>query len=150
MRFMLNIPKLSALSVLCLISSVSGADLTGYQWKNRLLLIFAPTESVPAYEAVDKNLADSAAEVTDRDLIVIRVFKDGPSRIGEALMSSTDARELYRRFRVKSDRFTAILIGKDGGTKMVREYQVNLKEVFALIDSMPMRQQEVRQKDRTQ
>jgi hypothetical protein len=38
------------------------------------------------------------------------------------------------------------LVGKDGGIKLKRGDQVDLREIFGLIDSMPMRQREMRQK----
>lgn len=147
----MSIPiTISAIGILCMFSSVSKADLTGFQWQNRLLLIFAPTESDPDYIAIEKNLTDSILELKDRDVVVIRVFKESHSRIGEQVMPSKDALKLYHRFKAQTDRITAVLIGKDGGVKLVREYQVNLAEIFTLIDSMPMRQQEIRQKGRTQ
>ncbi|MFO7687606.1 MAG: DUF4174 domain-containing protein [Desulfobacterales bacterium] len=39
-------------------------------------------------------------------------------------------------------------MGKDGGIKLKRNDQVRLEEIFQLIDSMPMRQDEMRQKGR--
>ena len=40
--------------------------------------------------------------------------------------------------------FTGIvLIGKDGGVKMKKEFQVDPKTVFTLIDGMPMRRAEM-------
>jgi hypothetical protein len=47
---------------------------------------------------------------------------------------------------VPSSAFSLILVGKDGGIKLKRSDQVDLREVFELIDSMPMRQNEMRQK----
>ena len=40
----------------------------------------------------------------------------------------------------------AILVGKDGGVKLRQNAQVKLNDIFALIDAMPMRQEEMRQK----
>ena len=42
-----------------------------------------------------------------------------------------------------------ILVGKDGGTKMVCDNPVKLQEVFDRIDSMPMRRQEMKTKGAT-
>jgi hypothetical protein len=39
-----------------------------------------------------------------------------------------------------------ILIGKDGGVKLVQEERVSLQAVFDLIDTMPMRRREMRQR----
>ena len=39
-----------------------------------------------------------------------------------------------------------ILLGKDGGIKLKRNDRVKFEEIFSLIDSMPMRKDEMRQK----
>jgi hypothetical protein len=64
-------------------------------------------------------------------------------------LSPEDTQKLRRRFGVRPGRFTVILIGKDGGVKMLREDRVELQEIFDLIDSMPMRQQEMQEKGKT-
>jgi hypothetical protein len=136
----------SALSTMLTVLPVSGHDLTAYQWKNRVLLIFSPTDADPFFEALNRNISEELSEMNHRDLIVLRVFETAPSFIEEKLLSPEDAEKLRERFRVRAGRFTVILIGKDGGVKMVRENQVELREIFDLIDGMPMRQQEMRQK----
>lgn len=55
-----------------------------------------------------------------------------------------EVRALQQRFTVPSGTFTLVLVGKDGGVKMTEARPVPLAEIFALLDSMPMRQQERR------
>jgi hypothetical protein len=142
------IKTLFAMSIGVLIMSLSAwsADLTEYRWKNRLILSFSPTPSDPGYASFEEDVLSRSNEVKDRDLIVFRVFEKGPSRLEGQPLSQEDAQNLRRRFRVKSGRFTVILIGKDGGVKMMREDGAELQEIFDLIDSMPMRQREMRDK----
>jgi hypothetical protein len=40
-------------------------------------------------------------------------------------------------------------VGKDGSVKLNRQEQTRLEDIFALIDAMPMRREEMRQKSRT-
>ncbi len=40
--------------------------------------------------------------------------------------------------------FEVLLVGKDGGVKLRRDEPVTASEIVALIDSMPMRQEEMR------
>lgn len=127
-------------------SPASAGDLKSYRWKNRLLLVFSPTASEPGFAAFDRSLAEQRLEVTDRDLIVFRIFEEGSSRVEQKPLAREDAQELRRRFRVASGRFSVILIGKDGGVKMKRESRVDPAEIFDRIDSMPMRRQEMRNK----
>jgi len=118
-------------------------DLGEYQWENRLLLVFAPTGAEPLYQALHESLVERGAEIEDRDLVVFEVFESGPStEDGESIDPAT-ARLLRQRFRVPSGAFSVILVGKDGGVKLARQDQTSIDEIFALIDSMPMRRQEM-------
>jgi hypothetical protein len=127
-----------------------GTDLTPYLWKNRLLLVFSPTESDPGFVDFSQKLLRGLPEVKDRDLIVFQVFEKGPSRMGEQQLPPEETQKLRQRFGVKPGQFTVILIGKDGGVKMVSEHRAELQEIFDLIDSMPMRRQEMKEKGKFQ
>ena len=127
-------------------ASAFGSDLSSYRWKNRLLLLFSPAGSEPAYAAFHRSVTEAPLEVKDRDLIVFRIFERNPSYAGQQKLAPEDAAALRRRFNVRAGRFTVVLVGKDGGVKLVREQQATLGEIFDLIDSMPMRQQEMREK----
>jgi len=133
-----------------MVTPALGHDLASYRWKNRILLIFSPTDSNSDFEAFNQSLARELSEVKLRDLILLRVFETAPSFIEDKPLSPEDAEKLRDRFRVRSGHLTVILIGKDGGVKMISEDQVELQEIFNLIDSMPMRQQEMMEKGRTQ
>jgi hypothetical protein len=124
-------------------------DLNTYQWKNRLLLLFASSEEDQAYLTLNKEIDRQAMEIKDRDLLVFYVLERGESRSGQERLSSGQALFLRKRLSVPSGRFTIILIGKDGGEKIRRESSVDLKEIFAIIDAMPMRQQEMKKNGRT-
>jgi hypothetical protein len=85
--------------------------------------------------------------VADRDLLVFSLISNGQSRMGEDVLSRQEAENIRRRFQVTPDEFRVVLLGKDGTVKL-SETEVRLSDVFALIDSMPMRQQEMREKAR--
>jgi hypothetical protein len=55
-------------------------DLNAYQWKNRLLLLFASSEEDQAYLTLKKEIDRQAMEVKDRDLLVFYVLERGESR----------------------------------------------------------------------
>ena len=124
----------------------AGSDLGAYRWKSRLLLIFSPSASHPVLEELERILAMNHAEVIDRDLVIFRVYEDGPSKAGQQPLSPEDSEKLRRRYKINTGRLTVILIGKDGGIKLVRQHRADLQEIFDLIDSMPMRRQEMREK----
>lgn len=106
--------------------------LATYRWKARVLLVFSSRPDAPAVAEQRRFLENEKTGIQDRDLVVIELT-DGPK-----------AETLRRQFNVKPEEFSVILIGKDGGEKLRKSVPVTPKELFDLIDSMPMRQRETR------
>jgi hypothetical protein len=84
--------------------------------------------------------------IEDRDLIVFRIFEKGQSFRGEAPLAPEAAISLRQRFGVRAAGPRVVLIGKDGGVKLDQAAFVPLADIFGLIDSMPMRRQEMKDK----
>ena len=63
-------------------------------------------------------------------------------------LSTPAADVLRKQLRLMTSQFVVVLIGKDGGEKLRRTHRVDLGEIFALIDAMPMRRQEMRERQR--
>ena len=122
-------------------------DFTQFRWKHRLLLLFAPDSSDPLFKQLHSELIAQKAEIKDRDLMIFHVFGQGPSRMNSTPLGPETVESIRKRFAVPRNRFTLILVGKDGGIKLKRSEQTDLKDIFALIDSMPMRQNEMRRKN---
>lgn len=117
-------------------------DLETYTWKNRLLMIFSPSEEYPRYRDLTRELRDQHDEIIDRDLLIFRILERGKSRLGDSPIDETSSALLRDRLSARVGKFTVVLIGKDGGEKLRRSDEVDLGEIFSLIDSMPMRQRE--------
>ena len=98
----------------------------------RRILVFGKQDQPGLVEEQLKMLSKATAGLKERDLRVIVVVS------GDAL---------ERMFKVKPGYFTVLLIGKDGGEKHRANQPVPAAEFFAMIDAMPMRQQEMRSKD---
>ena len=64
--------------------------------------------------------------------------------IGAAPAASAAAFRRY--YRVGTTEFRAILVGKDGGSKLRQSTPVDSVRLFRLIDSMPMRRDEMRRR----
>lgn len=122
-------------------------DLSVFQWKNRLLLLFAPNRNHPMFDALHKSLAARQSEASDRDLVILEILESSASSMNNESIDSETARLLREKFDPHQDEFTVILIGKDGGIKLTRKEETKLDDIFALIDSMPMRQDEMRQRN---
>jgi hypothetical protein len=132
--------------IICATSETLSMDLTQFQRKNRMLFIFAQDGNHPLFKDLQSQVMAQKAEVDDRDLIVFEVPAQGTARMNDSTLDRKEADSIRNHFAITGDEFSLILVGKDGGIKLKRMDQVDLREVFELIDSMPMRQNEMRQK----
>ncbi len=78
-------------------------------------------------------------------MIIGVILEQDQSRLGDQLISPSEASTLRQRYSIDRDQFAAILIGKDGSEKYRRHDVPELDGIFALIDGMPMRQDEMSQ-----
>ncbi len=95
-------------------------DLSAHRWRSRVIVLSAPLASDPELARARRLLADRAGEAEERDVVVLEVIRPGP--------------------------FAVHLVGKDGGVKLRREGRVELDELWAAIDAMPMRREEKRRR----
>lgn len=119
-------------------------QMNDYQWQNRLLLIFAPNQDSRDYEEQMEELNSSEEGMRDRDMRVFHLFRDGSSFGDEQYLTDNSVDALYNKFKVESGSFVVLLIGKDGTEKLRKSGLLKTDKLFALIDSMPMRQREMR------
>ncbi len=118
-------------------------NLQSYQWKNRLLLVFAPSENTPEYQQQMQLFSNQTAEFVDRDLLLIELFSNGTSRINGKPINPEDVTSIKQQFNI-GDEFSVILVGKDGTAKRREMTPVEPTAIFQQIDAMPMRQREMR------
>jgi hypothetical protein len=122
-------------------------SLEQFQWKNRVLVIFADKDNSRAARQ-ENQLLSARSDLEERDMVV---FKLGGSEIrllfgaaenldGDAVRDELGGPE--------AGEFAAVLIGKDGTAKLRVSEPVSNGELFAIIDSMPMRAAEVTKQDK--
>ena len=121
-------------------------DLDQFKWKNRLLFLFASEGNDPFFARSQREISARKKEVDDRDLLVFEILESGPSRMNSKRIDPQTATSLRTHFSIPKKSFMVILVGKDGGIKLKRNDHVRLEDIFALIDSMPVRKDEMRQK----
>jgi hypothetical protein len=126
--------------------TAKGVDLGAYRWQNRLLLVFAPSAELPAYQQCAPELERQRRGIVERDLIVFRIFDQGQSFKGDAPLGPEAAISFRQRFGVSGASPRVVLIGKDGGVKLDQAALVPLADIFGFIDSMPMRRQEMKER----
>jgi hypothetical protein len=125
--------------------SLAQADspLDTYRWQNRILLVFAPSND-DGRLAATRNLArEHSRGFDDRHMITVIALTEGEALDGQPL-SRIQTDSLREQYGIGPSDFAVFLIGKDGGVKLRLERPPRATELFELIDSMPMRQQEMR------
>ena len=105
-----------------------GIELNQYLWKNRLILTFAEDEDHPDLIMLKVEMKENECELLNRDLLHFHFSNDG--KTGNHKTANDQS-------------FRILLIGKDGKIKYESNRLVSLIHLFELIDSMPMRQDEM-------
>lgn len=123
---------------------LNGQGYQKYRWKNRLVLLYAGSESdVQVAEFLDQWEAESD-RVNDRDLLLYVFRPDRGQDPSGAILPIVEVEAFLQRFQPKESGLTWFLIGKDGGVKMDGQSQPPLSDIFGRIDQMPMRMQEMK------
>ena len=96
-------------------------------------------------QQTQQRLQQNSCELDARDMIIAVIIGQGNSTLDKQPVSLAYASTLRQQFGLSSDQFAVLLLGKDGGEKF-RSYRLpDLDQIFALIDGMPMRQDEMQQ-----
>ena len=137
----------SGLLLLCLPMSIIAVNLDDFQWHNRLLFLVAPDFSAPAVAQARAKLERRFEDVVDRDLLVIQLFLNGRSLVGDRPISVSEAAQLRLELGIDPDEQLLLLIGKDGSVKRRAPLLIDMQEIFTQIDAMPMRRNEIRERN---
>ena len=109
-------------------TSGAAADLlAAYRWNRRILLLFVDGPDDPGLRAQQAELTPHSPDLAERDIVVI--------------VSADPA--LRRRLGVPTGGFAVLLLGKDGGVKLRSTSPIAFAELAAVVDAMPMRQDEM-------
>ncbi|MGJ8654921.1 MAG: DUF4174 domain-containing protein [Akkermansiaceae bacterium] len=122
--------------------SISQASsLDKHLWKHRVLIIYAENDYSEEFLKFNKN-------ITDRHLIYYQIKTNGKTISNNPIpLTNTQLKAINNQYHKKDSKqnkpnTTIILIGKDGKLKK-RWDKLDFKAIFALIDTMPMRQREM-------
>jgi NADH dehydrogenase [ubiquinone] 1 alpha subcomplex assembly factor 1 len=117
-------------------------SLEQFQWKRRVLVIGAPTEDNEDLEAQRNAVAASAREFADRDMTLVVLLESGLSSAGERELTAGESDAARTALGIERGSFSVLLIGKDGSVKLSSDTATPMAEIYALIDTMPMRRRE--------
>ncbi|MEH2276413.1 MAG: DUF4174 domain-containing protein [Nostoc sp.] len=127
---------------------MSSFNLSSQKWKNRVLLVFAPSVDNHTYQQQMQLLQEHNSGFADRDLVLVQVLATDESYANRQPIDKPSAAKLRDRFGVDKGNFRVILVGKDGGVKRSDATPVQATAIFKEIDAMPMRQQEMQKRGR--
>lgn len=131
--------------------SMSGQLLNDYQWKNRIVILYTPDESNELYQNQLSEFLDQDEKLKERKILVCRVIKD-KYQMTNYLKPKQDVnwKPTDLDFNSKhnpQEEFEVNLIGLDGGVKLSQNKILKIEELYRIIDSMPMRSSEIRNKN---
>jgi NADH dehydrogenase [ubiquinone] 1 alpha subcomplex assembly factor 1 len=120
-------------------------SMEAFRWRKRPLLLFAEDEGDARLQRQVAAVEATRDRFDERDMALVVVLARGPSRAEGRRLSDGDAARLRATFGIGGDSFALRLVGKDGGVKRRADDFVPMDALYDQIDSMPMRQQEMRQ-----
>lgn len=125
-------------------------DLKKHQWKNRVVLIMSKNEDSKPYPQQIAQLVRLPKELKERKILIYEVLPR-QYRIKNYLNKEKRSKWissslLYEQYGNKEGGFQVVLIGLDGGVKLKSSNLLKVSELFATIDSMPMRRAEMEYK----
>ncbi|EJC82641.1 hypothetical protein Rleg4DRAFT_4359 [Rhizobium leguminosarum bv. trifolii WSM2297] len=121
-------------------------SLAAFQWKNRVFVLFADKDNARAARQENQLLADRSA-LDERDMVVLKVSGVGVRPLFGAA-DGLDSEAIRRDLEVPDvGELAAFLVGKDGTVKLKVSEPITNGELFAIVDSMPMRAAETLKPD---
>jgi hypothetical protein len=113
-----------------------------YHWEARVLVVSAPGSDDPQLKAQIDALDASRDDFADRDLVLVTLLDDGVSTAGSRELSVEEAAAAREALGIRAGSFALRLIGKDGSVKLSNDEPTSMDDIYALIDTMPMRRRE--------
>ena len=110
--------------------------LEDLRWKNRVLLVFSQNFDFQRSDELKQELADRK--------LVYFVFEDDIKSNSSYKFSESYKSQLIKKYNQEPKNPKWILLGLDGGVKLIEQSEINWEKAFRTIDSMPMRQSEIK------
>lgn len=116
--------------------------LVHYRWKNRVLVLSAPTSDDKNLRQQQDQMALTPEEFESRDMVLVTLLDSALSTAEDRELTFEEATSARAALDIRPGSFALRLIGKDGSVKLSGETATSMTEIYTLIDAMPMRQRD--------
>jgi hypothetical protein len=118
--------------------------LQAFAWEKRQLIVFTASTNDPKYQLFLKVSNKFLEEFEDRKLHIWHVIAGQKVKLDEQTRVDLKASDFQKAFGINGTKFKVLLIGYDQQEKL-RQDNVQIDDLFAEIDQMPMRIQEMQE-----
>lgn len=129
---------------LCMVEFHS-QEIEKHQWENRVLLIFTSDKNGDDYKNQLQKLLENKEDLEERKIIIYKFTENEFSTNFNKTWSLSNS--LLKKFVNNKDNFKVFLIGLDGGIKLEQNTILSPEKLFTIIDGMPMRKRELKNKN---
>ncbi len=129
--------------------NLQAQDLKKHRWEHRIVIIKTTDVHSKTYQEQRKEFNTALQELAERRLVMYTIEGETFSFINPKNTEQNTSGELTGKLKsiLNADTtFEVILLGLDGGIKLQQTQVLTRKELFRIIDSMPMRRNEMRRK----
>ena len=128
-------------------------SLQGLRGRSRVVILFAPAGKAQGIQGMKWNAQRqffsepaAAAGLAERNVVVVVVSDSRETwpRSLAVVRPAGDGAKIRAEYHVHEGQFLAVLVGKDGDVKDASTQPFQAEPLFALIDGMPMRRQEMK------
>lgn len=118
-------------------------DLSDLRWENRVIVV----STVNDKDSISKIFEQHETELNERDIVWFIMQNNTVSSNFSGNIADNFVPNMIQNYKINAqlEQGNVMLIGKDGGIKWAAK-RLNLADIFSKIDSMPMRQVEMRPK----
>lgn len=134
------------LCITALSMSLNGQNLKQHQWKHRVILIITNANENDNYKSQLEEFDVDSEAFEERKLITYTILPEHYQLHDKTTSDWIKGSELYKAYNPKKLAFKVILIGLDGSVKLEQSEVLTTQKLFSIIDAMPMRRSELRNK----
>ncbi len=124
-------------------AGMKAQDISDHKWENRLVLILTDQTDNENCRKQVEELKNHQDGVNERKILVYCITPES-FKTGLSDEKWQKAETVYNRYKKTDSQPEIILIGLDGGVKLRANEFLSAQELFATVDAMPMRRQEMK------